>query len=157
MRRLVTGLAIAGILFTAAPTFGSAPAHSGTLRPDFCHVWEFSGGGTFNAAVTHSHRQNDIYQIVCEPGGEVCWAFSFNIGNGGTVLTTGLVDDFWEWWVCAWADNQGKTKYQAIASLPGFDLGRRGSLGEPREVDLQAADAPAAVLELSDRMTRQGR
>ncbi len=154
MSRLPRGLFAVLILLLVAPTMASgAAAHRGALNPDFCHVWSFSGGGTFNGAVTHSHKRNDMYQIVCEPGGETCWAFSFNTGNGGTMLSAGVTDDDWEWWVCAWADNSGKTKYQAIAELPGIDLARKSGLSsEPRLVDLGSASAPAGVKIQSRRM-----
>ena len=154
MSRLAKSLFTLGIFLIAVPTLASgAAAHKGALQPDFCHVWSFSGGGTFNAAVTHSHKKNDMYQIVCEPGGEICWAFSFNTGNGGTMLTAGLTDSDWEWWVCAWADNAGKTKYQAFAEVPGADLARVGGLSsEPVEVDLGSASAPAGVRQQARRL-----
>ncbi len=147
MSRLPRSLFTLGIILIAVPTLASgAAAHKGALKPNFCHVWSFDGGGTFNAAVTHSHKKNDMYQIVCEPGGDVCWAFSFNTGNGGTMLTAGLTEGDWEWWVCAWADNSGKTKYQAFAEVPGADLARVSGLSnEPAEVDLGSEAAPAGV------------
>jgi hypothetical protein len=158
MSRLLSGASALGIVLITLPVFASAPAHRGTLLPDTCHVREFEGGGSFTAAVTHSHRSNDVYQIVCEPGGDVCWAFSFNIGNGGTTLTTGLTDDLWEWWVCAWADNSGRTKYQAIASGPGVDVGRVGArFGTPRLVDLGAAGVPAGVGAMTRRLQEHHR
>ena len=108
-------------VFLPGMAFGGK-AFSGRLQPDFCHVRDFSGGGTFNGAVTHNHKFNDIFQILCEPGGATCWAWSFNTGNGGTVLAAGLTDLSWEWWICAWDTNGGRTKYQAIASMPGADF-----------------------------------
>lgn len=142
------------IFLLAAPILASAgPAHSGTLKPNFCHFWSFTAGGPFNGAVTHSSRKNDMYQILCEAGGETCWSWSFNMGNGGTILTAGLTaGNDWEWWVCAWETNSGKTKYQAIASIDGQDLRVAGRLSEPVEVDLSSDEAPAGVRNMTRRL-----
>lgn len=153
MSRLRRVLLTLTIFLFAAPILASAgPAHSGSLKPDFCHVWSFTAGGPFNGAVTHNSRKNDMYQILCAAGGDTCWAWSFNTGNGGTILNAGLTaGNDWEWWVCAWASNAGKTKYQAIASIDGQDLRVAGRLSESVEVDLSSDEAPAGVR----KMTRQ--
>ncbi len=154
-RTRIAFAALALGILTIHPLGASAgPALAGNLNPGRCHVWSFFGGGTFDAAVTHSHRRNDVYMIVCDPGGEICWAFSFNTGAGGVTLTTGLPTDSWEWWVCAWDDNVGKTKYQAIASIDGQDLRSTGE-GAFRVVDTGSVEAPAMVRRLSERYDRQ--
>lgn len=154
MSRLTRTLLVLGIILIAVPTLASAAAaHSGTLKPNFCHVRTFNGGGTWNSAVTHTHKNNDVYQIICEPGSETCWAWSFNTGNGGTILTAGLTSNPWEWLVCTWATNKGKTKYQGNASLPGADTVRLGEfLSDPVELDLGAASTPAGLKDLVHRL-----
>ena len=142
------------VMLLAVPMLASAQAaHSGALKPDFCHVRSFSSlVGTVDAAVTHSSKKNDIYQTICEPGGDTCWAWSFNVGNGGTQLTAGLAAGDWEWWICAYAGNKGKTKYQGIFSMPGANTARSAGVSEPMEVDLSSAEAPANIKAMVDRI-----
>ena len=141
------------IFVLAAPILASAnPAHAATLKPNFCVFFSFTGGGQFTGAVTHTSKKNDVYQILCEPGGQTCWAWAFNTGSGGTIVSTGLTARPWEWWVCAWSTNSGKTKAQMIGRIAGNDLLAAGRSSEPVEVDLSSPDAPAGVRDMAKRL-----
>ena len=71
------------------------------------------------------------------------------------VLTVGSghFDDY-EAWICAYVDNKGKIKYQAIYDVGSADGRNNVRLSAPRQVDLSTGPVPEGVkrvLRLADK------
>lgn len=140
--------------FLSMVSVANAQAFVGSISPNRCVFVPFDGEGTFTGIVTTNNRRNSLYQVLCEPGGDTCWAYSFNKGDGGTALTMGLTRADWEWWICAWDDNKGKTKYQAVALFTKVLI-----LRENRAVgdELPECAPPPAIQRFIDKLGAAGR